>query len=665
MNKSLTNQISAGIGFALALLVANAAISYRHTQKILANESLVRHTHQVLTALEATLSTLKDAETGQRGYLLTGEERYLEPYQSAIASINKQLANLQQLTAENNAQQQKLHSLKIAIDSKLAQLQKTIDLGRSQNLEAALRAVKTGRGKRIMGEIRQQIAAMTAAENLLLQQRSRELQASINTAMLTFTVATLADLALMGVVYYLVKRDRTLRALHEIKQNQLLEESARDRQSLAVTEERFRRAIFDAPLPIMLHAENGEILQINRAWTELSGYQFSEIPTIEDWTQKAYGSRKSLVKADIDRLHQLNDRVSEGEYIIMTASGETRIWDFYSAPLGKLADGRSLAISTAIDVTARKQAEAEIRMLNATLERRIESRTAQLQAANDELEAFTYTVAHDLRAPLRGMQGLAEALLEDYRDNLDELGQEYAQQIVNSSEQLEELIQDLLDYSRLSTADLPLQVVELDCAVGEAMKRLKTEIEKQHAQISIRSPLPAVIAHPVTLIQVIVNSIGNAIKFVEGVPPQVQVWAEEIEHPVEGVEEMESVRELEMAGLLVGPEHLAQGVPPCPPPTAGENSQLPVTASDLPVADCQGPAKTIRLWVEDNGIGIAPEHQERIFLVFERLHGIESYPGTGIGLAIVCKGVERMGGRVGVESQLGQGSRFWIELRKQ
>ncbi|NJL70056.1 MAG: sensor histidine kinase [Microcoleus sp. SM1_3_4] len=83
------------------------------------------------------------------------------------------------------------------------------------------------------------------------------------------------------------------------------------------------------------------------------------------------------------------------------------------------------------------------------------------------------------------------------------------------------------------------------------------------------------------------------------------------------------------------------------------------------MASCPLPAKTIRLWVEDNGIGIAPEHQKRIFRVFERLHGIESYPGTGIGLAIVCKGVERMGGRVGVESQLGQGSRFWIELRKQ
>lgn len=641
MKQSLTSQITAGIGMAVALLIFNAATSYRNTLKLLENERWVGHTHRVLTELEATLSTLKDAETGERGYLLTGEERYLEPYNSAIARVNEQVVELQQLTADNNRQQQRIRDLKIAIDSKLGELEKTINLRRQQNLEAALREVKSGRGKQIMGDIRQQIAAMTAEETQLLQQRARESQASANWTILTFTVAALVNFLLMVLVYYLVKRDRTLRDNAEIKQNQLLEELEHDRHSLELTKERFRRAILDAPLPIMLHAENGEVLQINCAWTELSGYQYSEIPTIEDWTEKAYHSRKSLVQADIDRLHQLNARISEGEYMIATASGESRIWDFYSAPLGKLSDGRSLVISTAIDVTARKQAEAEIRMLNATLERRVELRTTQLQAANEELEAFTYTVAHDLRAPLRGMQGLAEALLEDYRDLLDELGQEYAQQIVNSGQQLEELIQDLLAYSRLSRADLSLQVLELESAVAEAIAMVQADAKSSHTQISVRSPLPVVIAHRVTLVQVIANLLTNAIKFVvEGASPQVQIWADEIELPQEGETDRVAAGELER-GTLGQWEH-----------------------SKLLIASCLLPARTIRLWVGDNGIGIAAEHQKRIFRVFERLHGIESYPGTGIGLAIVKKGADRMGGQVGVESQLGQGSRFWIELRK-
>ncbi|MEG4116746.1 CHASE3 domain-containing protein [Microcoleus sp. N9_B4] len=640
MKQSLTPQITAGIGMVVALLIFNAATSYRNTLKLIENERWVSHTHQVLTELEATLSTLKDAETGQRGYLLTGEELYLEPYHSAIARINKQVVGLQQLTADNNRQQQRIRDLKIAIDSKLAELEGIINLRREQNLEAALQQVKSGRGKQIMGGIRQQIAAMTAEEIQLLQQRARESQASANLTILTFTVAALVNFLLMMLVYYLVKRDRTLRDNAEIKQNQLLEQLEHDRHFLQLSEERFRRAIIEAPLPIMLHAENGQVLQINCAWTELSGYEYSEIPTIEDWTEKAYHRRKSLVQADIDRLHQLNARIYEGEYMIATASGETRIWDFYSAPLGQLSDGRSLVISTAIDITARKQAEAEIRMLNATLERRVELRTNQLQAANEELEAFAYTVAHDLRAPLRGMQGLAEALLEDYRDTLDELGQEYAQQIVNSGQQLEELIQDLLAYSRLIRTDLSMQVLDLESVVAEAIAMVKADAKSRHAQISVRSPLPAVIAHRVTLVQIIANLLTNAIKFVEGVPPQVQIWAEELELPQEGETDRDIAGELERQ-------------------TVGqwEHSQLLMASPLLPV-------RLIRLWVEDNGIGIAPEHQKRIFRVFERLHGIESYPGTGIGLAIVKKGVDRMGGQVGVESQVGQGSRFWIQLRK-
>ncbi|MFB2935838.1 PAS domain S-box protein [Aerosakkonemataceae cyanobacterium BLCC-F154] len=130
--------------------------------------------------------------------------------------------------------------------------------------------------------------------------------------------------------------------------------------SLQESEERFRRAIIDSPLPIILHAEDGAIVQINHAWTEITGYSSEDIPTIADWTEKAYGSRKESVREGIERLHHLNCRVYEGEFTIRTSSGETRIWDFYSAPLGKLLDGRKLVISKAIDITERKQAEADL-----------------------------------------------------------------------------------------------------------------------------------------------------------------------------------------------------------------------------------------------------------------------------------------------------------------
>jgi signal transduction histidine kinase len=234
---------------------------------------------------------------------------------------------------------------------------------------------------------------------------------------------------------------------------------------------------------------------------------------------------------------------------------------------------------------------------------RLTAETARrLEEVNTELETFAYSVSHDLRAPMRAMQGFAQALLEDYADRLNSIGQDYAYRIVAAASHMDTLIRDLLAYSRLTRAELHLKPVPLDRVVRDALEQLKAEIEEKSAQVIVESPLPEVVGHLTTLVQVVSNLLSNAVKFVAaGVQPQVRIWA---------------------------------------------------LASQT----------NVRLWVEDNGLGIAPEHQERIFNVFERLHGIETYPGTGIGLAIVRKGVERMGGRVGVESEAGRGSRFWVEL---
>jgi len=283
--------------------------------------------------------------------------------------------------------------------------------------------------------------------------------------------------------------------------------------------------------------------------------------------------------------------------------------------------------------TAELQTQLEnIEQLNNALEnmledlqqanRRTEETARQLAATNAELESFAYSVSHDLRAPLRAMQGFSEALLEDYGTRLDDTGRDYAGRIVNAAQRMDTLIEDLLDYSRLSRADVRLRPVSLDGALAEVLATLQAEIAKCGADVIVEAPLPGVLAHHSTLVQVLTNLLTNAIKFVEpGVQPHVRIWAE---------------------GLG------SRG--------AGERFKIQNRQSKIQNR------KAVRLWVEDNGIGIAPEHCERIFHVFERLHGIETYPGTGIGLAIVRKGVERMGGRTGVESEIGQGSRFWVEL---
>ncbi|MCK5650200.1 MAG: response regulator [Gemmatimonadetes bacterium] len=226
----------------------------------------------------------------------------------------------------------------------------------------------------------------------------------------------------------------------------------------------------------------------------------------------------------------------------------------------------------------------------------------QLQQANDELQAFAYSVSHDLRAPLRTMQGFAHALVQNFGSSLDPEARDYARRIIDSGQQSEKLIGDLLAYSRLSFEELKFQAVDLNEVVSSAREQMGADLEEAKASLEIDDALPEVRGHQTTLVQVVANLLSNAIKFVEGgETPEVRIRYEESDGRV-------------------------------------------------------------RLWVEDNGIGIREGQRERLFKVFERLQEGEDRPGTGIGLAIVRRGMERIGGQAGLESEHGKGSRFWIEL---
>jgi signal transduction histidine kinase len=254
-----------------------------------------------------------------------------------------------------------------------------------------------------------------------------------------------------------------------------------------------------------------------------------------------------------------------------------------------------------------QQAKEALARSNAELERKVQERTAQLSEANANLQTFASMAAHDLRSPLRAIKSFSTIALEDCAAQLDDLGRSHLQRISQAADQMQLLLADLLEYSKLSQAELAMEPVSLLQAVDDALALLETEIRAKNATISVGNAMPSVIGHPATLVLIIANLVSNGLKFMpEGVQPKIRIWVELDAEPTNGL---------------------------------------------------------ARLSVEDNGIGIGPADLGKLFNVFHRLNSKQAYPGTGLGLALVRKGAERMGGRVGVESTLGKGSRFWLELR--
>ena len=239
----------------------------------------------------------------------------------------------------------------------------------------------------------------------------------------------------------------------------------------------------------------------------------------------------------------------------------------------------------------------------AQLEELVSLRTSELTLTSGQLDTFVYSIAHDLRAPLRAMQGFAVMLLNETDAALSATARDYAQRINRSAQFMDAMLCDLLAFSGISQQRLDLTAVHLQTVVESVLDGLQADIARYHAQVDSSGPWPVVLAHEPTLALALSHLMTNALKFA-------------------GADQTPVVR---------------------------------LRAEERP--------EFIRVWVDDNGPGIAPDHQRQIFRLFTRLDD-EKYPGTGTGLALVQKGVERMGGRVGVESGIGQGSHFWFELCK-
>jgi PAS domain S-box-containing protein len=319
---------------------------------------------------------------------------------------------------------------------------------------------------------------------------------------------------------------------------------------------------------------------------EIIGQHFSKFYTLED---AAAGMPQRVLKIAQETGHY------EGEGW-RVRKDTTRFWCSIVVTPVRDEDERLIGFSKVTrDITDRKKLMDELQRHAAELE----LQAVERERTNAELEAFSYSVSHDLRAPLRAIEGFANALQEDYGEKLDPGAEEYLRQIMKASTRMNRLVRDLLEYGRLARVELPKESIPL---LSSVERLIAENFAGEDVRVSGERSLK-ILGHEPTFIQMVLNLISNGIKFRK------------------------------------------------------PNAASKVRVEIAPAAD-----QMVKISVTDNGIGVQPQHLARLFQVFERLHGIEEYPGTGIGLAIVKRGAERMGGRCGVESQAGEGSTFWVEL---
>jgi signal transduction histidine kinase len=616
-----------GFMAAFVALVVIAVISLRSAQQLMASRKQVIHTLEVLSQTELLLSLLKDAETGQRGYLLVQDPRYLEPYLSATRELEPALHHLRQLTSDNPIQQERINRLEAFIQGKLSELSRTLKLAQEGDLTMALELVRTDEGKRLMDASRKLLEEVQHEERRLLTLRTEHLnrRAAENMALVLGGISLLGGLTLLAA--FITSRDffalnqaarereryeERLVALHEIDKAILRAASPEEvvRSALAA----LRRGVGCERADLLLFEpehEEARALICDEASPELREEHFPLLAPLRGEDPGESGPRDlSGLPEPLRQAHPYMGLLERGlRYEVRLP---LRTLDRQIGSLGlntarpEALDARSVQVAREVAAQvsiALEQTRLRERLQGEAgrLEQQVRARTVELNEANAELEAFSYSVSHDLRAPLRAIDGFAQAVEDDPGNVLTPRSQRFFGKVKAASARMAELIDGLLNLSRLSRAEVIRERVDLSRLAVESIAELQAQEPQRRVDVSIQEGLWA--EGDRRLLRVLLdNLLGNAWKF-SGQQPDARIELACTPQPDESV-----------------------------------------------------------FSVRDNGAGFDMAYAQKLFSPFQRMHSDREFPGTGIGLATVHRIVRRHGGRIWAESRVGEGATIFFTL---
>jgi PAS domain S-box-containing protein len=646
----LRGRVTGGFIVAVLLTISIGFSSWRSAQLAADDADWVAHTYAVMSAIELPSKHVTEVEISARTFALTGQDSSLTQYESARGAVVQDEDALRSLTSDNPKQQRRLDVLEpqVRVALKFAETM----VAKRRQLQAAPGASEILQTERLMNAVRATGQEMRAEEMQLLSRRTQKTKAGRRFTGFVIVVGIFVGAGLLALARLAINHelDVSARGREELKvsnasleqrveqrttalQSEIAErkqakqalarqaeELARSRQALE-TQTLMLQSVLDSMAEGLVAAdEQGKFLIWNRAAERIMGHGPADLPA-QEWSEY-YGTylpdgSTPFPTEQLPLVRAIHGEASTAEIFVRNPKLTKGVWIEASGSPLKDKDGAVRGGVVAFrDITQRKADEREIQKLNDELEHRVVERTAQLETANKELEAFSYSVSHDLRAPLRHIGGFSKLLVEEFGSSLDPNAQHYVERIQAGTQKMGLLVDELLNLARVGRQALNRQPTRLNSTVAEVIAILQPDSKGRQVEWAI-ADLPAVECDPVLVKQVFQNLLANALKF-------------------------------------TSPRVGADG-------SARAGTRAPTLRTVIEVSHKEQDGQSVFM-VRDNGVGFSMKYVDKLFGVFQRLHSAEEFEGTGIGLATVQRIVHKHGGRVWAEGEPDKGAAFYFTL---